>query len=313
MCGVDVVGPCDVDVDVDCNSLVPRHSMRLFLPLALTCLVLGESREYNTGKAFVPGRKTSQRVAAETTNKIMTKRRLTGTGLSHNLFFRSTDPSPAELSQRNDAIPPRVLNELASANVSFPYDFEVTNINTNKASISIRLLQANDLAQITDLCVAEYGSESSLESLLKTPSGSAIMEYLDSLSLRALVDITMRMKLTKPSSTTMTNSIPSDHAVLVACQSDGAIVGMVEVSRQPPLADRNPPPVPIPLWFKQLYSLAMGAGETQGWCTNLLVAPRYRGKSYSKVLMAAVEGVARSWKCQSVHLHADADRWDLPH
>jgi GNAT superfamily N-acetyltransferase len=224
-----------------------------------------------------------------------------------------------------------------SYNISLPYVFETraaqsaspsaSDLNNNSvrgSSICIRLLKADDLKQITDLCVAEYGSEVSFESLLQDskspPSYTAIMDYLDCLLLRALVDLTMRMKLagydstptsasaSALSSTSATAYIPPDHAILVACQTDsGDIVGMVEISRQPPLGDRNPPPVPIPLSLKRLYSLAVGAGEPQGWCTNLLIAPTYRGQSYSKVLMAAVEGIARCWQCQSIHLHADAD------
>jgi GNAT superfamily N-acetyltransferase len=32
----------------------------------------------------------------------------------------------------------------------------------------------------------------------------------------------------------------------------------------------------------------------QGWVTNLLIDPKYRGFGYSKILMAATEGIARS-------------------
>jgi GNAT superfamily N-acetyltransferase len=272
--------------------------MMLLLPciLTLASLVLGESRPR---QAFVPsGRKSLGRVTAnvETAVAIPTKAKRRHGPTRHNLFFRSSDP-----------VPSNVFNDLSSANVSLPYEFETRAFQSVSDSaserLSIRLLQVDDLAQITDMCIAEYGSEISLESLLESPSATAVMDYLDYLSLRALVDLTMRMKLSDPAGST----IPSDHAVLVACQNDGNIVGMVEISRQPPLGDRNPPPIPIPLVMKRLYSLAVGAGETQGWCTNLLVAPVHRGKGYSKVLMAAVEGIARSWQCESIHLHADAD------
>jgi GNAT superfamily N-acetyltransferase len=283
--------------------------MMLLLPLVLTLtsLVVGESRPR---QAFVPaGRETIRRVTTETSVIVATptkaKRRCGSS--RHNLFFRSSDPS--ELAQqkvdKNNAIPSNVYSDLSSANVTLPYEFETRASQSvpDSVRLSIRLLRENDLPQIINMCVAEYGSEITLESLLESPTPNAIVDYLDVLSLRALVDLTIRMKLADPTST----ALPSDHAVLVACQSDGNIVGMVEVSRQPPIGDRNPPPIPIPLWFKQLYSLAVGAGDTQGWCTNLLIAPPYRGRNYSKVLMAAVEGIARSWQCESVHLHADAD------
>jgi hypothetical protein len=247
-------------------SLTERSMMLLLLlPLILTSLVLGESRHR---MAFVPaGRKTLRRVQAEAAP---TKAKRRHGPSHHNLFFRSSDP--AELSQRttttkNSNISSHVFSDLSYANVSLPYEFETGGSQSDVVRLSIRLLQAEDLAQITDMCVAEYGSEISLESLLESPTGTAVIDYLDCLSLRALVDLTMRMKLTDPASTTL----PSDHAVLVACQNDGNIVGMVEVSRQPPLGDRNPPPIPIPLFIKRLYSLAVGAGELQAWCANLLV------------------------------------------
>jgi GNAT superfamily N-acetyltransferase len=73
------------------------------------------------------------------------------------------------------------------------------------------------------------------------------------------------------------------------------------------LAERNPPVLPLPLWLKQMYCLAVGVGQPEGWVTNLLIAQKYRGQGFSKVLMAAVDGVGRSWNCTSIHLHADAN------
>jgi GNAT superfamily N-acetyltransferase len=41
--------------------------------------------------------------------------------------------------------------------------------------------------------------------------------------------------------------------------------------------------------------------------TNLLVGDSHRGRGYSKVLLKAVEGLARSWNCGAIYLHVDAD------
>ena len=86
------------------------------------------------------------------------------------------------------------------------------------------------------------------------------------------------------------------------------IVGLVEVSLQPPIPDRNPPTYPLPKMIKNVYYCQLvGIDKLQGWVTNLLIAPNFRGLGYSKILMAATEGIARSWGCDYMYLHADAD------
>eukprot|EP00537_Pseudo-nitzschia_pungens_P010528 CAMPEP_0172388374 /NCGR_PEP_ID=MMETSP1061-20121228/5492_1 /TAXON_ID=37318 /ORGANISM="Pseudo-nitzschia pungens, Strain cf. pungens" /LENGTH=541 /DNA_ID=CAMNT_0013118253 /DNA_START=175 /DNA_END=1800 /DNA_ORIENTATION=+ len=86
------------------------------------------------------------------------------------------------------------------------------------------------------------------------------------------------------------------------------LVGMVELSLQPPNADRNPPALPLPRWFKAALARNTLEGSLQGWVTNLLVDDSCRGRGYSKILMAACEGIAKhSWGCRSMYLHADAD------
>jgi hypothetical protein len=81
---------------------------------------------------------------------------------------------------------------------------------------------------------------------------------------------------------------------------------MVELSLQAPEPDKNPPTLPVPLQIKKLYCQVTGQ-RLQGWVTNVLVDPKYRGLGYSKMLMAATEGVARSWGRDYIYLHADAD------
>ena len=92
-------------------------------------------------------------------------------------------------------------------------------------------------------------------------------------------------------------------------EDDSAVVGMVELSLQPPDADRNPPALPLPLWVKAaLAKHTTLDGSLQGWVTNLLISDESRGKGYSKILMAAAEGIAKHrWGCSSGYLHADAD------
>ena len=91
-------------------------------------------------------------------------------------------------------------------------------------------------------------------------------------------------------------------------EHDERIVGMVELSLQPPNADRNPPALPLPKWIKSELASLTQIGSLQGWVTNLLIDSSCRGLGYSKVLMAATEGIAKhAWDCNYLFLHADAD------
>jgi GNAT superfamily N-acetyltransferase len=90
-------------------------------------------------------------------------------------------------------------------------------------------------------------------------------------------------------------------------EEEEKVVGMVELSLQPPDFNRNPPAAPLPLEVKQALAKRTEIGSVQGWVTNLLIDPACRGWKYSKVLMAATEGIAKAWGCQYIFLHADAD------
>jgi GNAT superfamily N-acetyltransferase len=111
--------------------------------------------------------------------------------------------------------------------------------------------------------------------------------------------------------TMMTTTTTEEEAVAVENNDvghDERIVGMVELSLQPPNADRNPPALPLPKWIKSQLASLTQIGSLQGWVTNLLIDSSCRGLGYSKVLMAATEGIAKhAWDCNYLFLHADAD------
>lgn len=170
-----------------------------------------------------------------------------------------------------------------------------------------------------------------------------IPDLWESFSFEMLIYWTLRLKLMQGGNSRDANSKvnlnsnsnqPSDPVMLVLCEqrkgvepeinsnsnsntepflnslrNEPRVVGMVELSLQPPNADRNPPALPLPLWVKAaLAKHTTLDGSLQGWVTNLLISDSRRGKGYSKILMAAVEGIAEhKWGCQSVYLHADAD------
>ena len=223
----------------------------------------------------------------------------------HSLFFTATEESPLlPCKSVNKVVSPNIYNGLSSGRIQLPYRsmMEVPDAlkkegdDDNAAILTVRLMELRDVRAITELCVEEYCCSS---------NDSSLGDWIERLSLRILVDATMRMKLRRSAS-----DVPSDHAVIVASISNERmeqLVGMIEVSRQPVLPDCIPPPVPIPLSLKQTYC-QLTQTPLEAWIANLLVKPTARGLGLSKLLVAAAEGVSRgTWHCRSIHLHCDAD------
>lgn len=159
---------------------------------------------------------------------------------------------------------------------------------------AVRLEQAatdQHVASIVEINLREYGSG---PAVFPWDNPRLWMPYLDRQTLALLIELSTRSKFRFEG---------RDHLTLiVTTASSSRVVGMIEISRQPPIQDRNPPPFPIPL--KQL----LFTGNLQGWITNLLVVPEYRGRGLGKILVAAAESIARDeWQCASVHLHCEAN------
>jgi ribosomal protein S18 acetylase RimI-like enzyme len=136
-----------------------------------------------------------------------------------------------------------------------------------------------------------------------------VSKWWDRVYFEPSVSISLRLKINANLNPAPKAKDPTVLVLCRRCERNNAredIVGMVEVSLQAPEPDKNPPPVPLPLWFKALYGRLTG-NRLQGWVTNLLIDPCCRGLGYSKILMAATEGIAKSWGCHYIYLHADAD------
>jgi ribosomal protein S18 acetylase RimI-like enzyme len=212
-----------------------------------------------------------------------------------HLFFR---PTNVEKSSSSWKVPRNKFNELSSLNLSLPWrvELEKSNGSTKGATpiLSVRTIRSQDIQTIVEMCVQEYGSGPA-----SFPLDSPLLlgDWIDREGLRLLVDWTTRLKVAHP---------PNDHAIIVSSIND-QIIGMVEVSLQPVIPERNPPPYPIPLYLKRAFARVTN-NSLQGWITNLLIVPEYRGQGHSKILVAACEGVAASWRCTSIHLHCDADQ-----
>lgn len=248
------------------------------------------------------------------TNEEAGRQRQSATGL--NLFYL---PPPASVSATTRFfVPETVERDWSNGVVDFPYTFLVnagkkpTFTSTRpapNATLTIRLMQWKDLEAITEMCVREYSTYSSLEPSSTISFWVAFSNWVDQASLGPYVSLSMVLKLILDYSPP---KLPADHAVLVASlvepgkREKERLVGMIEVSRQPPIPDRNPPALPVPLLLKEVYSRIVRNQPTQGWITNLLIVPEYRGRGWAKALVMAGEGVARCWCTSAINLHCDA-------
>eukprot|EP00429_Kryptoperidinium_foliaceum_P030383 CAMPEP_0176153120 /NCGR_PEP_ID=MMETSP0120_2-20121206/78210_1 /TAXON_ID=160619 /ORGANISM="Kryptoperidinium foliaceum, Strain CCMP 1326" /LENGTH=230 /DNA_ID=CAMNT_0017490153 /DNA_START=350 /DNA_END=1037 /DNA_ORIENTATION=- len=206
------------------------------------------------------------------------------------------------------------MKSLQSSNLTLPMDLEFEYDGTENSSedtLSIRFMVPGDIQKVIPLCIEEFGTGPSA-SLLDFPFGdlSKIPDWWDRLYFEPILPFPYYRKMSSNLDTPST-SRAKDPALLVLCRQSESddeekVVGMVEISLQAPEADKNPPPYPVPLSIKSVYGQIIGQ-RLQGWVTNLLIDPRCRGLGYSKILMAATEGIAKSWGCSYIYLHSDAD------
>lgn len=236
------------------------------------------------------------------------------TAICH-LFFRSKRPR----TRWSWRIPDAALDELSEGSVSFPYSVWLEarddDDEQERKEVIIRTLTKDDLDDVVPMCVKEFGStEPPITNFNQIPwekvfNDTAVLnDVTERIIFGPLVRMSLEMKINRQlagDDPTRPN-VQADDTVLCA-ETDGRVVGIVDLSRQPPDPERNPPPVPLPMFLKNLWSTFRGLPSPDGWVTNLLVDESYRGQGYSKLLMKAVEGLARSWGCRSIYLHVDAD------
>ena len=254
------------------------------------------------------------------------------------LFFnkRDEDGNIIKTTKPRRARPTvETLDELRSPGVSFPREVGLDNDDDADVRLSLRHMTEDDLKTLVPMCIEEFGTDYQLKQLNAAKrdrqrrsllprwivNPKLIPNAWESFSFELLIYWTLRLKLMQGGNgglrrrSSIPNPSPHDPVMLVLCEqakrlSDDAsrVVGMVELSLQPPDADRNPPALPLPLWVKAaLARHTTMDGSLQGWVTNLLIGESCRGKGYSKILMAATEGIAQKWGCSSIYLHADAD------
>ena len=222
-----------------------------------------------------------------------------------NLFFRQGDEGSAS-PPRRVPVKSGVINELKSPTITFPCDVTLDDDSFMK----IRFMTHKDLEDVLPLCIEEFGTGPSTR-LVDFPllEPANISDWWDRLYFEPMINLSLRAKMN--ANLAQPNSNFADPVVLVLCRPEKnskgeKVVGMVELSLQAPEANKNPPAYPIPLWFKEIYCQLTNQ-RTEGWVTNMLIDPKCRGLGYSKILMAATEGVAKSWGKDFIYLHADAD------
>eukprot|EP00956_Cyclotella_meneghiniana_P022261 scaffold41844_cov46-Cyclotella_meneghiniana.AAC.4 len=273
---------------------------------------------------------------------------------SHQHLFQSLSQkpeSPTDTGSDNDRASSRSripLEDLSILNKgfgvgavpTFPYTIDLLpkNYNDDKTIISnqatrlvVRHLEEEDITLILPEVVREFGSlMSQTNGNLKKPGDAAAEELENYLfSMTVLIGLTQRVKRRIKGYPNDISNCPDHNVICIVEQfpnpsTDSTeqpksyseqIVGIGELSWQPPNPNRNAPPFVLPYFIKQIlakFNPSMDEnGEVidapLGYISNVLVYKNRRGLGYGRVLMAALEGIAKSWGCHDVRLHVDAD------
>jgi ribosomal protein S18 acetylase RimI-like enzyme len=203
------------------------------------------------------------------------------------------------------------LKNLQSPTISIPFEVLFEEDPGQEDALTIRFMKPEDMKFVLPMCIAEFGSGPTAR-IADFPWQDLrkVSDWWDQLYFEPSIALALRVKMNANLHQPMHDF--EDSALLVLCRRQSKedpteiVVGMVELSLQPPEVNRNPPSYPVPRWIKEEYCQLTGQ-TAQGWVTNLLIDPDYRGLGYSKILMAATEGIARAWGRDSIYLHADAD------
>mmetsp|Transcript_19247 Transcript_19247/g.27070 ORF Transcript_19247/g.27070 Transcript_19247/m.27070 type:complete len:386 (+) Transcript_19247:96-1253(+) len=253
-----------------------------------------------------------------------------------NLFFGENAHSAENSSKfkQKSRIPPHITEKLEMGEVSLPLTIfpkeEVgisSSISTNSMSLAddkvecqskktliVRQVDKTDLPIVVRMCVQEYGSYSteSYDNSTISKFLKPLFDYVDNwvFSFVVLLGLTQRVDRRKISEEG-TGLIRPDHNVIciseVGKNGKEIIVGMAEVSLQPPYAGLTAPPYVAPMVVKEFISFLSGVRPPSPYISNVLISEDYRGLGYSKILMKICEGLAKRWGYNSVYLHVDAD------
>lgn len=226
-----------------------------------------------------------------------------------NLFFTERRLEKKNESRRGSLLSKEVIADLKSSSLKLPYTFESNNGDNEK--LTIRFLEQRDLNTVVPMCVREFGTSPEPRKFPWTNlNEQAIGAWLDSVTFGPLVRLSLATKVMRceqGQDTSMPDIVPDYNVLCLEQVATGAVVSIVELSLQPLDPLRNPPPIPLPMFYKNAYCESKALPAPNGWISNLLVDENARGKGYSKTLMTAVEGLGKQSGCTSISLHVDAD------
>ena len=213
----------------------------------------------------------------------------------------------------------------------YPIDMMMPPTTDNKRDndwpdrLILRHLEDEDIISILPEIVREFGSLSIPTTNTPEQPGNALSTKIENFlfSLTVLIGLTQRVERRKKGY--LSADARPDHNVVCLVEripkdrsnrsdnDDGKttilyteqIVGIAELSFQPPNPSVNAPPFVLPYFVKQLIC-NIGGADPVGYVSNVLVWKTRRGRGYSHVLMAALEGIAKLWQCNDIRLHVDA-------
>ena len=235
---------------------------------------------------------------------------------NRNLFFGSASEST---TTRTGKVPFQILENLSTKDIKFPFQLEldrgISDDSSEKKTIVIRHLEESDVQIATAMCLTEYGSYASNNPTFSNDVerwADSVSNYIENWLFCFVVSIGLTQRIERRQKGD-DQSVPlnPDHNCLVIAELDKdlkeEIVGMAEISIHVPNAGLTSPPFVTPDRIKKLISIITKSAPPCPYISNVLIKDEYRGLSYSKILMAACEGVGKNWGYDCVYLHVDAN------
>lgn len=209
-------------------------------------------------------------------------------------------------------VPAGVFEDLRSKDISLPFEFQLNK--KESSTLVVRQLEKEDVSTAVSMCLKEYGSypsTASTKSDVLSKKFDAELTEFENFMFSFIVLIGLGQRVERREKSDVSQGLPQDHNVIllstIGPNGEDTPIGMAEISLQPPDPARTSPPFVVPTNLKRIFSFIYGAPDPCPYVSNVLIRDEYRGEGYGKVLMAACEGLAKSWDYDSVYLHVDAD------
>ena len=211
-------------------------------------------------------------------------------------------------------VPVAIFESLESKDVSLPFKFQLKKDSKIESTLVVRQMEKEDVATAVSMCLKEYGSypsTASTKSDVLSKKFDAQLTELENFMFSFIVLIGLGQRVERREKSDTSPGLQQDHNVIllstIGPNGEDKPIGMAEISLQPPDPARTSPPFVVPTNLKRIFSFIYGAPDPCPYVSNVLIRDEHRGKGYGKVLMAACEGLAKSWDYDSVFLHVDAD------